>query len=178
MSQKLFILLPIGILLLIIVGLTSLIKSRFKNKQWLTILSSAKGTYFLLLSWSILGFLLRLDFTENFGCIVYHEPIFAFNNVIFSAIAAGLFSLGFYVKSKRLGVALLFIELLIWLYKLFLIKGGYAVGYGGIPSSAVVTFDFIAITLRISLLKQLIAPKLKFYWVFLLAFVVMATRLT
>ena len=68
-------------------------------------------------------------------------------------------------------------ELLFWLYKLFLIKGGYVVGFGGIPSSDVVLFDMMALFLRILLIKQLFKIPINALFVFIISFIIMAIKI-
>ena len=112
-----------------------------------------KITYISLLIWTLLGFLTTVDYTEDYGCISGVTPIFSIRNIFYSSFALLFLSVG-YFSPKNIGVIVLIGELLFWLYKLFLVKGGYAVGFGGSPDSNIVIFDTIALTLRLILVKQ------------------------
>ncbi len=113
-----------------------------------------KITYVSLLIWTFLGFFTTVDFTQDYGCIRGTEPIFSIDNMFYSGSALLFLSIG-YFSSKNIGVLVLVGELLFWVYKLFLVKGGYAVGFGGTPDDSIVLFDTLALTLRLILIKQI-----------------------
>lgn len=104
-----------------------------------------------LLAWIALGFLTNLDYNTRAGCLVTHQPVLSKENIIFSIISF-LIILGV-LKTDRVFLARvgLWGELLFWLFKLFFVKGGYSVGFGGSPSDSVVFYDFVAMFLRLYL---------------------------
>lgn len=118
-------------------------------------------TYILIICWTIFGFFTNLDYTENWGCLIFSEQIFSVENITYSAAAIILISFGVFIPFGIIGKVVLTCELLFWLFKLFIIKGGYAVGYGGVPSVSVLAFDTIALVLRLILLKQAFQIKVK-----------------
>ena len=80
-------------------------------------------TYLLLVIWTFLGFFTTVDFTQDYGCIRGITPILSIDNVFYSGFALLFLSVGYFLP-KNIGVIVLLGELLFWLYKLFLIKGG------------------------------------------------------
>ncbi|PHR94008.1 MAG: hypothetical protein COA80_12905 [Leeuwenhoekiella sp.] len=144
-------------------------------RLWEAFSTKPKTLYLLLIFWTIFGFFTKLDYTLLWGCIVSYEPTFSTENIFFSGTAIGLLSFGVFIPKKQVGV-LLFAELLFWLFKLFLIKGGYVVGIGG-PSYDVLTFDFIALSLRLLLLKQLGLLPVRSSIVLMLVFLIMLLKI-
>ncbi|PHQ29225.1 hypothetical protein [Leeuwenhoekiella nanhaiensis] len=145
-------------------------------RLWEAFSAKPKTLYLLLIGWTIFGFFTKLDYTLLWGCIVSYEPTFSTENIFFSGTAIGLLSFGVFIPKKQVGVLLLFAELLFWLFKLFFIKGGYVVGIGG-PSYDVLTFDFIALSLRLLLLKQLGLLPVRIFKVLILVFLIMLLKI-
>jgi hypothetical protein len=153
--DTLFGLIPLIFLLGLLTGFIWLLKTRYKDKKWFIRLTNSTTTYSILISWTFIGFLFNLDYTLNWGCIIFSETIFTTENIMYSGIALSLLSIGHFIPSRKIGVLVLTAELLFWIYKLFLVKGGYAVGFGGIPAIDVLAFDTIALTLRLTLIKKI-----------------------
>jgi hypothetical protein len=88
-----------------------------------------------------------------------------------------LISIGFFLPNRK-GVVVLYVELLYWIFKLMVIKGGYAVGIGGVPDSDVLLFDSVALTLRLLLIhsKQNIGLTRKIY-LLPISFLIMTLKL-
>ncbi len=124
-----------------------------------TIISFIKKTnqvqyfYLLLIAWTIIGFLIRLDNNMQHGCIIENDNILALDNIFFSATSIILLTIGVSFQHINEQIWFLFLELLFWLFKLFYLKGGYATGIGGTPILAVLFFDMIALCLRLMLLN-------------------------
>lgn len=156
---------------IVIVGfILSFIKSKSINT-----LSRPKIVYWALIVWSLYGFLFSLDNSMAWGCMGAENDMLSlgykmisipgesseagkiiyidFNNVAYSGISILLISLGFFMAG-RLGVIILYSELLYWLFKLMIIKGGYVVGFGGSPNAEVLLFDSVALTLRLLLIHN------------------------
>ncbi len=113
---------------------------------------ATKGIFFVLVGWTIIGFLYWLDNNETEGCEMIEKSIFSTGNTISSFTSIGLLISAYYLKQKQL--LLLSIELMFWLYKLFCVKGGYAVGLTAVPIMTVVYFDIVALALRLILIKR------------------------
>jgi len=161
-------------IILLILGLY--LRKYQKNKKWIKLLSRTKTIFLLLLGWSVYGFLTNNDYNQQWGCIIAHEPIFSYQNILYSTTALILLSIGYFLSDRYIASAVLTIELFFWIYKLFIIKGGYAVGFGGVPSIDVLSFDIVALTLRLLLIKHVL--RLNFNSVFILipAFLIMTVK--
>ena len=174
--DNLFVLIPLIFLLGLLSGLIWFLKARYANHRLFSQLNKSRITFLLLISWTVLGFFTTLDYTQQWGCILFHESIFSKENIIYSGTAIGLLSLGFFNSKRQVGTVILLVELLFWLYKLFLVKGGYAIGIGGEPSIQVLLFDTIALTLRLLLIKQVRLLAVKPIIVLVCVFVVLAVK--
>lgn len=145
-------------------------------RLWEAFSAKPKTLYLLLIGWTIFGFFTKLDYTLQWGCIVSYEPTFSSENIFFSGTAIGLLSFGVFIPKRQIGILILFAELLFWLFKLFFIKGGYAVGIGG-PSYEVLAFDFIALALRLLFLKQLGLLPVRISTMFILVLLIMLLKI-
>ncbi len=101
----------------------------------------------LLLVWIAIGYVFKLDYNNLFGCCIGPEPNLLYYKV-YSGISFSLILLCFLIRFRYIQLALLTIECIYWLLKLFIIKGGYAVGFAGVPIISVVLYDFIGILIR------------------------------
>ncbi len=108
----------------------------------------------LLIIWTLFGFFLRWDNNMFHGCIMGDDRVFALDNIFFSTTSFILLTLGVAFQRINERVWFLFLELFYWLFKLFYLKGGYAVGIAGVPIFTVVFFDMIALCLRIMLMNS------------------------
>ncbi|HYV95154.1 MAG TPA: hypothetical protein VE978_25485 [Chitinophagales bacterium] len=168
----------LGLIILIFIltllgGLTWYIKAWHGEKEWVRRLSSSAASFVLLISWTLLGFFSKLDYTLQQGCVIHSEAIFSWQNMLYTSIALGLLSIGYFISPQNIAIAILSSELLLWLYKLFAVKGGYAVGLGGVTSLDVLVFDTIALTLRLILIKQVGQIHISTRFVFTMIFMIM-----
>jgi len=130
-----------------------------------------------LVAWTVFGFLTNNDYTQQWGCIISSEPILSEQNIFYSSVALALLTLGYFIRFRQIGTLILIAELLFWLHKLFIVKGGYAVGLGAVPSLSVLSFDAIALTLRLILIKQLVGFKFRSHYVSAVAVIVIAVKI-
>ena len=93
-----------------------LIKWVIKYKNYRIKLNEENGFKFLL-GWLIFGFFLRLDYSDNWGCIVGFEPFWETRNIIFSAISIGLIYWAFKTENQNLKKILCLTELVYWISK-------------------------------------------------------------
>jgi len=170
--DKLFGIIP----LILLLGLLLFLKKRHADNKLVSKLTNPTTIYILLITWTVFGFIATLDYTQQWGCISSHEPVFSIENIIYSGTALGLLSFGALIPKRQIGIVILVVELLFWLYKLFLVKGGYAVGFGGMPSINVLGFDTIALTLRLVLLKQVSRLPMRTIWILILVFFIMVIK--
>jgi len=118
-------------------------------------LINENNSFIFLLVWIVYGFFEGLDYTERFGCIVDFEPIFSAENISYSTISFILILSAFLIKIPRFKKVLFSTELIYWISKLMIFKGGYVVGIGGVPDSSILLFDFISILLRLYILTKI-----------------------
>jgi hypothetical protein len=154
---------------IIIVGLIL----TFSKGKIIDFFSSPTIIYASLIVWTLYGFFFSLDNSMAWGCMGAKEHLLSlgyriislsgetaetdsiifidFNNVSYSGLSILLISFSFFLDDRK-GVIVLYSELVYWLFKLMVIKGGYVVGIGGGPDFDVLLFDSIALTLRLLLI--------------------------
>ena len=175
--NTLFTQISLFLLLILLCRLGSFIYTKYFPKIWVDKFSPMNTTYVLIICWTIFGFFSNLDYTENLGCLIFSEKIFSAENIFYSAAAIILISFGVFIPFGIIRNVVLTCELLFWLCKLFIIKGEYAVGYGGLPSVSVLVFDTIALVLRLILLKQAFKSKMKTVPVLVITFFVILIKI-
>jgi hypothetical protein len=158
-------------------GLWILLRKHNTGKEWFSRAKQPITIYFTLLGFVLLGFIFKLDYTKQIGCIIMHEPVFSFENLVYSTITISLLSIGVLIKSKKAAAIILLLELTIWLYKLYLVKEGYSVGVTGGLDPSVLLFDSTTLTLRIALLKQILNLRLRVVHIFGLSFLLILLKL-
>lgn len=132
-----------------------------------------KKPYFVLLLLAtvlLVGFVNDLDFTQRFGCLIFPEDhlqpyryfFLGFSLVLLVAIAA--------VPSKRLAISLLATEITFSLLIFLFFKGGYAVGYSGGPSEAMLIFDSTLFFLRALLVFRMLGRDHRIWFQLVTAF--------
>ncbi len=164
------------LLILLLIAIPILIK-KYGYSNLFSIINQTKTTLIVLVVWIVFGFFTQLDYNQDWGCIGGSGYIFSNSNMLYSGIALTFVNIGFLAQNKHIKIIVLAVELLFWLYKLFLIKGGYVVGFGGIPSSDVVLFDMMALFLRILLIKQLFKIPINALFVLIISFIIMAIKI-
>jgi hypothetical protein len=87
------------------------------------------------------------------GCTGGPGEMLSSGNIIYSGISVVFITLGFFLSDKR-GPAVLLLELAYWIIKITTIKGGYAIGFGGMPDENVLMFDSVALILRLLLIQN------------------------
>ena len=175
--ESIFGLIPLVLLNGIIYGIYWAINTKLlKNKS--IVIIKPYAIIMLLVGWGLFGFFTNLDNNNDFGCIGSGEPIFSETNILFSGVALGLVNIGFFAsKENVIWKFVLIIELLFWLFKLFFIKGGYSVGYGGGPNENIVLFDNVALVLRLILMYQIFKFQFNILWIISLSFIIMLLRI-
>ena len=142
---------------IILIVLLILVGYRFlkKNDDSRIRLDLENGFKFLLI-WIILGFLTRLDYSDRWGCVIGFEPILEPRNIIFSTISFVLILIAFQIDKHKVKRVLCLTEFLYWIVKLMAFKGGYVVGYGGVPDVTIVLYDLISIVSRLFVIQQIL----------------------
>ena len=161
-----------------LIGIGYLLKQISKYKDF-GIGLNVKNAFIFLLGWVILGFLEGLDYSDAYGCIVGFEPNSDSKNIIFSTISFVLILWAFKTENLRIKKILFITELVYWIAKLMVFKGGYAVGYAGTPGTSIVFYDLVAIISRLFILSQLLkVVKHKFVKIGIVALVVLSVKIT
>ncbi|MDF1695330.1 MAG: hypothetical protein P1U56_05845 [Saprospiraceae bacterium] len=119
-----------------------------------------KMTFIGLLILILIGYFTTFDTTTAYGCIIGLDSLLNPNakltSITLSAVSFLVVLFAFLVKNKSIQLAFIIAETTFWLLKLYTYKGGYAVGYGGVPSMPILTYDLIAIAVRLYLIATLI----------------------
>ncbi len=162
------------IVLIILVGYR-LLK---KNDDSRIRLDLENGFRFLLI-WIILGFLTRLDYSDRWGCVIGFEPILEPKNIIFSTISFLLILIAFQIDKHKVKRVLCLTEFLYWIVKLMVFKGGYVVGYGGVPDATIVLYDLISIVSRLFVIQQVLnIERFKVKNIVITAVLIMAVKIS
>ena len=160
-----------------VIGIGYLFKWVNNYKNWGIGLNEKNGFKFLL-GWLILGFFLRLDYSDNWGCVVGLEPFWESRNILFSAISIGLIYWAFKTENQNLKKILCLTELVYWISKLMIFKGGYVVGFGGGSDPVIVFYDLVAAHLRLYIISQIInVQRLKFFKIAIVALIIMGIKI-
>lgn len=134
-------------------------------------------TFWILIGWSVFGFFTNLDYTDQWGCSIVDESIFSELNIFYSGLSLLLLLVGFLIPFRQIRYLILIGELIFWIYKLMIIKGGYSVGFGGVPSLSVLIFDIVALTLRLLLIKQIFALKFNSLYLLIPTFIIISVKI-
>lgn len=131
-----------------------------------------------LLGWLIFGFFLRLDYSERWGCLAGLEPFWEPRNILFSTISIALIYSAYKTSNQRLKKMLCYIELIYWTLKLIIFKGGYVVGFGGVPDFTIVFYDFVSVLARLFVISQIVNIRyFKFLKIGLIALLIMGIKI-
>ncbi|OJJ22495.1 hypothetical protein BKI52_07390 [marine bacterium AO1-C] len=156
-----------------------LIDNRLKNNQLVAKFTDARAIFRLLVGVVVLGGVYLLDYSQDYGCIVMKGTGIVSDNLKYTSIALFLIGVGFVLPKRNLRVAILGLELTIWLYKLYFIKGGYNTGIGGNAVDIdVLAYDFMALTLRLALLRKINHLHINPHWVWGTACIVLYLRVS
>lgn len=117
----------------------------------------------ILILWLVIGFFFSLDYSNQWGCIIMHQPIFGELNILFSSISLTLILLARFVWNKKIKTVVLILELLFWIAKLMIYKGGYAVGLAAFPQFKIVCYDIVALLLRLLVIRNITLQIRNFY---------------
>lgn len=137
-----------------------------------------KHGFLALIAWIVFGFFAQLDYSDNWGCIVIHQPFWELKNILFSSISIGLILWAFKTENQSLKKLLCFTELMYWIFKLIAFKGGYVFGFGGLPNETIVLYDFIAVLARLFVISQIMnVQRFKLLKITFLAVLILAIKI-
>ncbi len=138
--------------LLLLLFILSLLHSFFliySNSEQYKARFDSKRILFLLLLWTMLGLLSGLEQTAAWGCVFPPLDLFTTKNILLSGISIGFLFLAFQTRNVGWQVFLGITECLFWVGKLFLFKGGYAVGFTASADLFVLGYDTLSLYVRI-----------------------------
>jgi hypothetical protein len=98
---------------------------------------------------TIIGFIYRLDLTQQWGCVIFPEYYLDTYRIVFDSISIFLLFTTIFIGNKRIRLYVLAGEFLFWLTVFLVYKGGYAVGIGGLPDDMVLLYDFTSMVIRL-----------------------------
>lgn len=165
------------IFLLLIIIIWVILKLNKKIKFWTEKIIQRPLNYYLLIGLLIIGFLLNLDNSNRFGCIIGVEPIFELKNILFSTISITFVLLSFFAKKKTIKLMFISLELLFWILKLFLFKGGYAVGIIGTADIYISIYDFTTLILRLFIINSLLNMNINQVYVLICTIIIMFIKI-
>lgn len=161
-----------------LIGIGFIIKWITKFKDFRISLNKNNGFKFLL-GWIVFGFVARLDYSDNWGCVIGLEPILETKNILFSIISFALIFWAFKTENIKMKKILLGLELVYWITKLIVFKGGYVVGFRGIPDITIVFYDLVAIIGRLFILSQILkVNQFKFTKIIIMALLVLGIKIS
>lgn len=138
--------------------------------------SSLKVLFALVIIWSVVGFVYCFDNNVQWGCI-NDNYVFSFHNISRTAISLAFLTLGFLYRNDTLGRSLMLAEFVYWSLKLFFWKEGYVIGIGGSVPTDIAVFDFVALLLRLLLLRTVFRSPLSNIWLLLSAVALMWVKI-
>lgn len=112
---------------------------------------------FGLLLFIVLGIITNLDYSNSCGCIIETAPILSWRLVNYLSFPLVIIAL--LLKNINWVKSVLVTETVFWLFRLFVLKGGYAVGFGGSVSPEILSHDFLGVFFRLIILFQLFDVK-------------------
>jgi len=136
-------------------------------------LSNKRLVICILLFLTILGFFTQTDFSEQCGCFEFTKKIFSIDYIIYSSISIILLSFAIFIKQKYIQLIFVLIELIYWLFKLFVLKSGY-IGGLGIPNLNIL--DFIGLFFRILFVFSFFEFKYKIYLIPIISSLIIALK--
>ena len=163
------------LILIIIIWLIS--KSNDKIRFWKEKIIRQPFNYYLLTGLLIAGFFFRLDYSDRFGCIIFAEPVFELKNILFSTISITLVLLSFFPEKRTIKLTFISLELLFWIAKLFLFKGGYVTGIAGTADLEISLFDTATLALRLFIINSLLKTNVNQIYVLICTIIIMLIKI-
>ncbi|HAS42515.1 MAG TPA: hypothetical protein DCS93_18695 [Microscillaceae bacterium] len=157
--------------------ITWLVDNRLKDNQFVANITDARAIFRLLIGVVVLGGVYLLDYSYDYGCIIIRDARLTSENFKYTSIALFLICLGYLLPKQNLRVAVLSLELTLWLYKLYFIKGGYNTGLGGGADLGVLGYDFIALVLRLAFLRKINQLHINPHWIWITTFIILYLRM-
>ena len=165
------------IFLIFIVTIWLISKKSEKVRFWKEKIIQQPLNYYLLLGLLVVGFIFRLDYTDRFGCIRFAEPIFELRNILFSATSITLVLLSFFSKKRTSKLTFISLELLFWVSKLFLFKGGYSVGIVFTPDPIISLYDTTTLALRFFIINSLLKTSIRKRYILICTIIIMSIKI-
>jgi hypothetical protein len=165
----------IFLILIFIIWLIS--KKSEKVRFWKEKIIQQPLNYYLLLGLLIVGFIFRLDYTIRAGCLIHDGSIFELRNILFSVISITLVLLSFFSKNRKIKFIFISLELLFWVSKLFLFKGGYSVGIANMVDPIISLYDTTTLVLRFFIINSLLKTNIRKLYIFICTIIIMSIKI-
>jgi hypothetical protein len=134
-------------------------------------LNQAFTLFGLLVGLVVMNTLHHLDGVGQQGCFPVPTPQRPWQEIAFGVISIGLLSAGYFARLHRLQIGILIAELLLYMGKTHYFEMDYSSGFG--VNEFAVQFDFIAIALRLALIRKMNLVQIKTYWIWITAFIIL-----
>lgn len=125
----------------------------------------------------LFGFFTNQDNDQQIGCIQFIEPVYALKNIVYFSISLALVIVALLFKDKDIRLRVLYLELLYWLIKLFIINKAHLVGIGGYTVANVTPFDYLSLVVRLQLINVVLEKKAKLAKVLIVAAIVILCKI-
>lgn len=168
-------LMPIVALLALIIWL---VEHPLRDNNFVARFTNARTMYHLLLGLTMAGVVYNLDECHQMGCFVTCDPDKPTKAIFFGIITSSLLSLGYFSTRQRLQLSFLSFELIVCLSWIFYCRANEDTGFAGIPSDNQIAHGFLAIMLRLALIKKINKVNVKNLWILITALVVVGISIT
>jgi len=152
-------------------------KKNEKIKFWIEKTIQQPFNYYLLTGLLVIGFFLRIDYSNRFGCVAVAEPIFELKNILFSTTSIALVLLSFFSIKRTIKLTFISLELLFWITKLFSFKGGYVVNILGTADPYISLYDTVTLTLRLYIINSILKANIKQVYILLFTIIIMSIKI-
>ena len=163
------------LILILIIWLIS--KKSEKVRFWIEKITQQPLNYYLLLGLLVVGFIFRLDYTIRAGCLIHDGSVFELRNILFSSISITLVLLSLFSKKRTIKLIFISLELLFWVTKLFLFKGGYSVGIANMADPIISLYDTATLALRFFIINSLLKTNIRKPYILICTIIIISIKI-
>lgn len=164
-------------LALVFIAVSHLLWQKLKYKLNISPQKKTQKIVVFLLSLTVLGFFLDLNYNLLIGDIFFQNTLFSVENIVITCIPLVLIPLGYVLRHTTIGWVLLMVEFLIWVFNLFYFKNGYAVGIIASPLFLLVIYDILVLYLRLLLMANVFHVHCKTIYLYGISFTVIFLKI-
>ena len=104
-----------------------------------------------LFGWVVIGYILGFDFHQFYSCVIGPDYISDIYNIYFTLVSLVLIGLVINSENIQFKQIVIILEILIWIFKLMIFKGGYEYSFDLI----IIFHDVISMGLRLLLVSYI-----------------------